>query len=122
MMSYSTGCWSSHLNDFNIDEEVFLLIVARCRLQSVDVDREMKLTLISISPARRSMEWLEFPCRSPRSLPGRSRLGGGKPIDVIRKHFNGSSELQRRPCWHRYQQRQPDQAPSITNLFLFREN
>lgn len=65
MMSYSTGRWSSHLNDFNIDEEVFLLIVARCRLQSVGVDREMKLTLISISPARRSMEWLEFPCRSP---------------------------------------------------------
>ncbi|WP_321898802.1 hypothetical protein [Burkholderia cepacia] len=43
MMSYSTGRWSSHLNDFNIDEEVFLLIVARCRLQSVGVDREMKI-------------------------------------------------------------------------------
>ncbi|HDR9765565.1 TPA: hypothetical protein QDC27_000774 [Burkholderia cepacia ATCC 25416] len=43
MMSYSTGRWSSHLNDFNIDEEVFLLIVVRCRLQSVGVDREMKI-------------------------------------------------------------------------------
>ncbi|HDR9503542.1 hypothetical protein [Burkholderia cepacia] len=31
------------MNDFNIDEEVLLLIGVRCRLQSVDVDREMKM-------------------------------------------------------------------------------
>jgi len=42
-MLYSTGCWPSHLNEFNIDEEVLLLIGVRCRLQSVDVDREMKM-------------------------------------------------------------------------------